>query len=1308
MHLLPDHLARLATRRPDALAIDAPPTPGGLDRRTRSYSELTARACAIASAVSPMTGREEVVALLLPRGAIELYEAQIGVWFAAAAWIVLDGDHPTERLRELVQDVAARCVLVDPSTRARALEIGFDPAAVVDVTTCPEGGSLEELQAQRPLAANDLAYLITTSGTTGKPKAVLLQHGGLANLIHSDLATFELDAHTRSAQGSSPTFDSFLEETWIGLGSGGTVVVLDPDTARSGPDLVRWLRDERITVFCPPPTLLRAMDVRDPRRELPDLALLYVGGEAMPQDLVELWAPGRRLENGYGPTECTVVVTRGTLLPGEPVHIGRPVDGHRVHVLDEALEPLPDGEVGELCFAGPGLARGYLHRPEETARAFVEHPQLGRIYRSGDLGRVEPDGRLTCLGRRDAQLKIRGHRVEAGEIEATLAAHPGVRTAAVDVREVRARQLVAWFVPHDASTVPTAELLRDTLAATLPEYMIPARFIAVDKLPVTSGGKLDRRSLALPDTPADAPVTTTDDGSIAAAVGVAWTQVLGVQAPEADDDFFLDLGGDSLSAALVVSRLREDERTIHATVRALYETRTLGAFAAQLEASRPEAPAPDATGGSDHVQPVSSRLPFMAGQALWLSLALVVGSWIAAWFASDLAPLVLEPAGLVGTLLVVPALSVLLALAWTPIGLLLIRLSRRILLGRTRARVEPAWGSFHLRLWLFRSIAASVPWGLLSGTVLHGAALRALGGRIGRRVHIHRSVAIDLASVELLTIGDDATLEQGASLRTLDLLEQEIRLAPVEVGARARVGIRAGLQGGATLAEDCDLAPLSALGPDLEVSPGQIVDGIPARMEGARTPDALVPPDPGQPLTSAGTFLLVRLLLPTFLALPGIAMTLLAAEAHGIAAAEVIAWLEAPAFTGSLLLVFLGLTIASILAALVLEALLVRLLGPKPHVSQPRWSPAYARHWFTAGLVDSANDWLSGSLFWPPWLRLAGMRIGKGTEISTLVDLQPKAVSFGPGCFSADGIYLGAARIDRGRVSLPATQVDGGTFFGNHAVVPAGTHVPGDVLVGICTVADQEQLRRGSSWFGHPPMELPRREVVTMDRALTHDPGVLRRVMRLSWEAARFLLPTLPLVSGLVWFDVALGAGSTFLDPVLASILSAGILLLATLALKWLLLGRVKPGQHALWSSWCCRWDFLYVAWGQWARPVLSAFEQTVWLPIFLRAMGCRIGRRVLLGRGFAQVVDPDMLHLEDHATVNGLFQAHSFEDRVLKTDHVFVRAHATTAENSVLLYGADVGTRAVVGHHGVGMKHEQLLPHRRHEGCPSSPIAPQ
>ena len=390
---------------------------------------------------------------------------------------------------------------------------------------------------------------------------------------------------------------------------------------------------------------------------------------------------------------------------------------------------------------------------------------------------------------------------------------------------------------------------------------------------------------------------------------------------------------------------------------------------------------------------------------------------------------------------------------------------------------------------------------------------------------------------------------------------------------------------------------------------------------------------------------------------------------------------------------------------LLFEALAARVIGAIPAGCYPRRSFAFLRIWLTSGLVNSANRWLSGSLFWPVWLRLAGMRIGRSCEISTLVDLVPQMVTFDALTFCADGIYMGTPLLLSGSVTIGPVHIREDSFFGNHAVVMPGSDLPPDVLFGVCTVVEPEKVTAGSSWFGIPGFNLPRREILDIDASLTYEPDALRYTTRLFWELLRFTVPAIPAGISALWLGTVVRSD---MDGAIAAGLGVPVILAGTvLILKWLLLGKVKPGVHPLWSCWCSRWDFLYVLWTEWALPALLPLEGTLWLNVYLRLMGMKIGKRVALSGGFSQVVDPDMISIADDATVSAIFQAHTFEDRVLKIDKVTIGPGATLGHGTVPLYGASIGAATHVTTNSVIMKEETLLPNKTYTGAPCRAVGP-
>ena len=1300
--LLHEFFESAADQWPQRVAVETPPGPGRPERRTATYAAVKRRSDALASTLRALVTEECIVAILLKRDSEDLFAAQLAVLKAGAAHLCIEPNFPDEQIREILADSGAVAVLSDTAGLLRLSSLGLPGVECIDIAD--HAGQADVRPAAPWLTPDSLAYIIYTSGTTGRPKGVMITHRSIANLVRSDIAEFALGPGDRVAQGSSAAYDSSVEETWLALASGATLIVMGDETARLGPDLVPWLRQERITALCPPPTLLRTTGCDDPKTALPDLRLLYVGGEPLTSDVADVWGEGRRLVNGYGPTECTVTCTRCDVVPGEEITIGLPVPGMHAWILNEKLDEVPAGEAGELCLSGLGLARGYHRSPDLTHSRFIEHPRLGRIYRTGDLARRGANGNISCQGRLDAQIKLRGYRIELEAIEVTMAQVEGVREAACRVQSRQGREdLVAFVVPAEADRPPTFEAIKEALGRALPSYMTPVRFGYLTELPRTVGGKLNRARLPdlelLPDVSGRFMVAPRT--AIEAKVHAAFQGVLGVKEEiSVEDDFFTDLGGSSLLAARLVSLMRGDPELASVAVRDIYEARTIGQLAQRV--------GPSVETTSDH--PPESRAVSHVGatalQSAWLLLELVVGSAAAGAVALWLSPLALSKPGQVSfftgcllfglLVLFLPLLTVGGAVAM-----------KRALIGRYTPCREPVWGGFFVRNWIVQQMVRLIPWRLLEGTELACVVLRALGARIGQGVHFHRGTVPLTGGWDLLDIGDEVTVSQDAALRLVTLEAGQIVVGPIKLAEGATLGVRAGMAPHASLGAGSYLTALSSLASYAATGSGELWDGIPAKMSGAAPkPPSISDQRQLGPLSYAVALMSARRALLVLVSLPAlVSFSLLVLWLQGNDSDSVGGVIAASGVTAAL-------CVAAVLPTLALQALVMRLMGRVPEgvISVRSW--AYIRVTLKSSLLESAGRGLSGTLFWPTWLRWAGMRIGKDCEISTIIDVVPELVEIEGDCFLADGIYLGSPDIQRGVVRLSRLRLSRNTFIGNHAVIPAGQSLPADILLGVCTVADQRLIRSGTSWFGLPPFELPRREIIEHDRSLTHDPSRIRYWNRVFWEALRIVTPVGPACSAAVWM-LTVSALATRMSPPLLLFVGAPLVTVAiaftlcasAVLLKWALLGKVRPGVHALWSCWCSRWDFHYVVWSEWARPILVSLEGTLLLNACLRSIGTKIGRRVVLGSGFSQVVDPDMIKIGDGATVNAMFQAHTFEDRVLKIDEITVEPYASLSSATVLLYGAEIGKRALVTAHGVVMKHERLLPGLQYEGAPTRQV---
>ncbi|WP_354359826.1 amino acid adenylation domain-containing protein, partial [Variovorax boronicumulans] len=578
-------------RTPQAAALTG-------DGECLSYAELDARANRLAHHLRASgVGAGARVALCLERG-VPMVISLLGVLKAGAAYVPLDPAYPAERLAYMIQDSAACMILSDPATATLAARIAPElPCLDLIADSWRWAGAPEDEPHHEGLAAAP-AYVIYTSGSTGRPKGVLVSHDNLMAYTGAALLAYGLIAGDRVLQCNSIGFDVAADEIFPTLLGGATLVLMPWQRLPAVSELCDFADRERLSVLNLPTGYwhewAQTLELRRAPPP-PSLRLLIIGGDAASPARLAQWhrlaRPGVRLVNSYGPTETTVGITFGTL-SDDQVHVGAPGAGSRLYLLDEHGQLVPPGCVGELFIGGPQVAHGYLNAPELTAERFMPDPHAAaagtpgaRMYRSGDLARWRSDGMLDFIGRNDTQLKLRGYRIELGEIEAALARVPGVREAAVLARDhLAGPRLVAYLaVPDDARPTPAA--LREQLAATLPEHMLPAAYVMLPALPRGAHGKLDLRALPEPaDDQAGTPDGEASDadapqGAIEAALAAMWTELLGAPRVGRHDNFF-ELGGHSLLAITLIERMRQLDWEL--PVRALFTAPTLAALAEQV------------------------------------------------------------------------------------------------------------------------------------------------------------------------------------------------------------------------------------------------------------------------------------------------------------------------------------------------------------------------------------------------------------------------------------------------------------------------------------------------------------------------------------------------------------------------------------------------------------------------------------------------------------------------------------------------------------------------------------------------------
>lgn len=555
--------------------------------RSWSYAELNARSNQLARRfVALGIGPDSLVAVAVPRSA-ELISVLLAVLKAGGAYLPLDPTYPADRLAYMIADATPVLIVRTsevPRLNDELVEYVVDEPELQAECQSEASGDLTNADRLSPLSASHLMYVIYTSGSTGTPKGVAVSHAGTDDMIATQANRIGPGPGDRVLQWASISFDAAFWDITLALLSGAALVMASAHDVLPGDPLRETLLRYKITHATLPPV---ALSVTDAEGILIGGTVMSTGDTCTPT-LVRKWAPGRQLFNGYGPTEVTVGSTlSGPVDPDDDeITIGTAWTGETVHVLGDQLQGVADGTEGDLYLAGPGVARGYLNRPGITATRFVPNPQGGpgsRMYRSGDRGLRRTDGELLFVGRADAQVKVRGFRVELGEVEATLASHPAVELAVAAVEGDLADARVVAYATISAGRTITAQDLRQHASLSLPEHMVPSTVTLLDRLPTTSNGKIDRAALRA--TPVAEPVARQHirqegapyDDVLCAIVA----ELLDLPTVTPDQNFF-EIGGHSVLAAKLTARIRQD-LGVKVPSRSLFEATSIAALALAVE-----------------------------------------------------------------------------------------------------------------------------------------------------------------------------------------------------------------------------------------------------------------------------------------------------------------------------------------------------------------------------------------------------------------------------------------------------------------------------------------------------------------------------------------------------------------------------------------------------------------------------------------------------------------------------------------------------------------------------------------------------
>ncbi|GAB3473074.1 non-ribosomal peptide synthetase [Massilia terrae] len=1300
--ILADLLEATAARFPDQLALVEA-------ERQVSYAELDRLASlGAARLLDAGIGPNDIVGLWMPRG-IDLLVMQAAIAKAGAAWLPVDADTPVERLLVCMDDAQAKGVVTSAGLAPQLQGIAQPMFKAEDMLDPLPAGAAPRRRGHVPPDA--AAYVIYTSGSTGKPKGILISQGSICHFLRSENEVLGVRRQDRVYQGFSVAFDMSFEEIWISYLVGATLWIGPREAAGDPEALPRLLDENRVTVLHAVPTLLALF-----AQDVPSLRLINLGGEMCPESLVERYSkPGRQMFNTYGPTEATVSASLARLVPGRPVTIGRPLPNYGLLVIAAGGEAgqltlLPLGETGELCITGPGLAAGYLGRPDLTAEKFLPNPWASgehdaRLYRTGDLARILDDGEVVCLGRTDDQVKIRGFRVELGEIEAVLAQQAGVGTTAVLLRrDDGIDRLVAYLVPKAGARDEelAAATLRHALAERLPPYMVPSRFEQLAEMPRLTSGKIDRKALkAMPlSAPSllDAAESDVPETPAEEALFAALAELFPGQPVRREADFFSDLGGHSFFAARLASRLRTDPRFAHITVRDIYQQRKIGLIAATL----------NETAGSASVQeewtpPPASRR-WLCGLAQLAAVpglvVLRMAQWLAPFFTYHF--LTGDPGDSVQRAI---AASIAVFLLATLLEFAVAIAGKWLIAGRLKPGSYPLWGVTYYRWWLADRLVESAPSYLLNGSSLNNWWLRALGAKVGRDVVIG---SLTLRAPELLSIGDNVSVGNAVNFENARVERGRLILGPIRLDDEACVASYAILEGNTRVGRGGHLEGQSALPDGAQVPDGRVWAGSPARDTGAWDPASL-PPRPrvstARLVNEALFFGAGMLLVATLFFMPVFPSFVLI---DWFDDQDKLPWLPGTTVSNQLaryfLLAFPASAVLIVLTALVSAAIRWGVLPRLEPGRSPVHSQTYCAKWLVSHIQESSLNVLHGiyaTVFAPFWYRLLGAKVGRDAEISTALGVVPDMLTLGDETFIADAVMLGDEQIDGGWMTMQPTVVSHRSFVGNGSYIPDGTVLPEHVLVGVHTHApDNGAMKSGDTWLGSPPIHLPAREQVSgYPEHLTYKPSPLRRIGRALVEACRIVTPHAVVIA--VGYTVVLDlmplAGAGRWAQVVGDLALVGVAYgignyLMVALLKWLLVGRYRKRAEPMWTPFVWLSEGVTNLYEGIAVPNFMRYLRgTPWLPLAFRLLGCRIGRGVYMDT--TDITEFDCVNIGDDSELSALScpQTHLFEDRVMKIDHVEIGAKVYLGPRSAVLYSARVGDNARLGPLTLVMKGEHI-----------------
>ncbi len=1282
-----------------------------------SYRDLNARANAMARYLINAGVRPgDRVAVLLDRG-LEAYVALFALLKARATYVPLDPNLPAERIGYIVADSQVSLILAHRRFAGRFERMPLAHILIDEIAPALARVSDAPLSAaEKPAEPNAICYILYTSGTTGRPKGVMIGHPSICNFVRVAAERYGFAPGDRVYQGMSVAFDFSIEELWVPLAAGAALV---PNTSASnlfGEELADFLEDRGVTCFCCVPTLLASIE-----RDLPQIRVLLVGGEACPPALVNRWGrPGRNILNSYGPTEATVTATLGKLSPGKPVTIGRPLPTYSIVILDaEKDEALPMGAAGELGIGGIGLALGYLNRDDLTNAKFIpdfldlaNNPSR-RIYRTGDLARINDEGEIEYLGRIDTQVKIRGYRIELTEIESVLLEMPEIAQAVVTIYEPTpgANELAAYYAVKHGVAAPERSDILCLLKARLPSYMVPAYLERLPFIPTLVSNKADRATLPAPKSArvqaSDhiAPPRTETERRLAAALGA----ILGVEQVSVGGHFFNDFGAHSLLMARFCAKIRQLTPPLNVAMRDIYTHTSVRQLAEFIDAREPlQAMARDAA--RLHIP---SNLSYYGCGSLQLLFYAIYGA--AAVCLSELS-LQWTAARLDSPLELFIRCASVAAIGFVGLNAFAIA-AKWALLGRVGKQSFEIWSLRYFRFWLVKFLVQTAPAMIFVGTPLFNVFLRLLGARIGKgAVILSRNVPI---AADLFTAGDDAFIAKHANLRGYRAILNRIEIDEIRLGHGAYVGETSVLDIGTAIGDGAQLGHASSLQQGQRIPDGKRYCGSPAQETQTNFCDLgpLARSRGGRGVyaaTQLAGFLLFACALPDAVLSYGFGAFEGGAVDHTSSLLTLAASLALPTLGWSLAgyAAFLGISLLAIYA-------IPRLCNA--FLDAGKVYPLYGFHYGLQSTIEFVSNstffnlLFGDSVFIERYLRFVGWRIGatdrNGSNFGTSQRHDnPFLCNVGPGTVASDGLAVGNKIMSSRAFKLGQATIGGHNFIGTDVYVPLGARIGDNCMLGTKVMAPIDgPVRENVGLLGSSSFEIPRavgRDLELAGRIPTQERE--RRVAAKTYHNVVSGLALLAIRALLIFasayiFNVTAEIfGKTDIP---ALVVATGLSFAASAALL-ALTERASIGFRRLTPMVATVYDpyFWQVEryWKLSDSPLTTMFAGTPLRNLVLRLAGVNLGRKVF--DDGCTLTERTLIEIGDYANLNAgsSIQAHSLEEGVFKSDRVRIGDGCSLGVGAFVHYGVTMHSHAILDADSFLMKGEIAPAHSHWRGNPA------